>query len=184
MFFYVAHQFECFFDDAWWVSHFCPPVGDLVPDIFLQGWYEVLDDMWVSLIFRLDSWWLVESSSPSIHIYHYRLMLQLLQVLQFLSSFIHCWCMKETTPQFWTSSSSVSSLQDKTTCHTAPVDFLKISVLKSLLLALQAWLISSIQSSNACLFEPSKILMGVNIALFTLSLLALGSSWNASCWLL
>ena len=35
---------------------------------------------------------------------------------QFLSSFIHCWCMGETAPQFATSSSSVSSSQDKTTC--------------------------------------------------------------------
>ena len=85
---------------------------------------------------------------------------------------------------FVTSSSSVNSSQDKTTCHTAPVDFLKISVLKSLLLALQAWSISSIQSSKACLFVPSKILIEVNIASFALSLLALVSSWNASCWLL
>ena len=27
-------------------------------------------------------------------------MLQLLHVSQFLSSFIHCWCMRETAPQF------------------------------------------------------------------------------------
>ena len=85
---------------------------------------------------------------------------------------------------FATSSLSVSSSQDKTTCCTASADFLKISVLKSLLLALQAWLISLIQSSKTCLFVPSKILMGVNIASFALSLLALVSSWNASYWLL
>ena len=34
------------------------------------------------------------------HIYRYRLILQLLHVSQFLSSFIHCWCMRKTTPHF------------------------------------------------------------------------------------
>ena len=85
---------------------------------------------------------------------------------------------------FATSSLSISSSQDRITCLTAPLDFLKSSVLKPLLLAQQAWLTSSIQSSKACLLVPSKNFSEVNIESFALSLLALVSSWNASCWFL
>ena len=57
---------------------------------------------------------------------------------------------------FVISSSSVSSLQDRTTSCTAPVDFLKISVLKSRSLTLQVWSISSIQSSKHVCFCHQK----------------------------
>ena len=64
---------------------------------------------------------------------------------------------------FVTNSSSEKLSQDSITCLTAPADFLNNSVLNPLLLALQAWLTSSIQSSKCCLLVPSKVLMAVNI---------------------
>ena len=85
---------------------------------------------------------------------------------------------------FAINSSTVSSSQDSITHHTAHVDFLKTSVLKSLSLTLQAWSTSSIQSLKACLFLPLNILIESNIISFDLSLLALVSPWKASCWLL
>ena len=99
-----------------------------------------------------------------------------------LASFIVDACEKQIL-SFVTSSLSVSSLQDRTTCCMAPVDFLKILILKSQSLTLQAWSILLIQSSKACLFLPSKTFIEVNIASFALSLLALVSSWKASGWL-
>ena len=83
---------------------------------------------------------------------------------------------------FVTSLSSVNSSQDKTTCRTAPADFLKISVLKSLLLALQAWLILLIQSSKACLFVPSKILIGSEHCI--ICFVSAGSCQLLKCFLL
>ena len=80
-----------------------------------------------------------------------------------------------------TSSSSERLLQDNITCLTAPADFLNSSVLNPLSLALHAWSTSSIQSSNFCLFVPSKVLMDVNMESLDLSLLTLVNSWKASC---
>ena len=86
-------------------------------------------------------------------------MLQLLHVSQFLSSFIHCWCMRETTSQFCgqfitcefiagqdhLSHSSCGLLEDLSpdisiTCSAGLVDF-----------------VDPLQ--KPCLFVPSKILM-------------------------
>ena len=85
---------------------------------------------------------------------------------------------------FVTNSLSDRLSHERITCLTAPADFLNNSVLKPQLLALQAWLTSSIQSSKCCLFVPSKVLMDENIESLDLSLLTLASYWNASCWLL
>ena len=85
---------------------------------------------------------------------------------------------------FVTSSSSERLLQDNITCPTAPADFLNNSVLNPLLLALHAWLTSSIQSSKVCLFCTIEGLIDVNIESFDLSLLTLVNSWKVSCCIL
>ena len=70
---------------------------------------------------------------------------------------------------FVTNSSSEKLLQDNITCLTAPADFLNSSVLNPLLLALQDWSTSSIESSNDCLLVPSKVFIAVNIESLDLS---------------
>ena len=105
----------------------------------------------------------------------------------FLSSSLASFMVGTTKKQLLNLASSASSerfLQAITTCLTASVDFLIISVLKSWLLTQQAWSILLIQSSKIYLSLPSLLLILATIASFALSLLALINSWKASCWLL
>ena len=56
--------------------------------------------MGMPLIFRADSWRSVECSSPFVYVHRYRFVLQLSHAPQFLSSFIHCGCIREVTSSF------------------------------------------------------------------------------------
>ena len=114
--------------------------------------------------------------APPIHVDRDGFVLHLSHVLKILPGLVHCSSMGEQLHNLVTNSSSEKLSQDSITCLTAPADFLNNSVLNPLLLALQAWLTSLIQSSNICLFVPSKVLMAVNIESLGLSLLTLASS--------
>ena len=93
-------QVECFLDSSGRVPHFYPLVSNLVPDIPLQGWDEVLDHVGVDFIPCVDPRWSYQCPTPLVGIDNDGFIILLFHISQFIPCLVHGGSIWKTISKF------------------------------------------------------------------------------------